>query len=246
MLKMNKQVVLLGTSSGKSPEEFYTYYLENHAGKVAEHPKVKQYYANKILEPDNALIEAGWGWGGNEVTDVLAMDELWVEDGFDVMSLYKDPEIDVKLAYDTDEVIIRPTLAKWDLGTKSPWIKRIGLLRIQDGQRPEDFFAYWQKAHAPLALRTHIGQGFYAQMHFKKPLAAAKSEWNGMMILDYWSLDSFKFGHFSRPTASQEIKEDCAIFLNVFNALLGEEYVMKRMDGYIDAMFEDFPIRPNE
>lgn len=241
MLKMNKQVVLLGTAKGKSAEEFQKYYIGEFAKSVAANSKVKQYYANKIVEPSKELAEAGWGWGGNDDSGIYAMDELWVEEGFDVLSLYtNNDEVKVIYAYDTEEVIIKPTLGNWGIGNKSPWVKRIGLIKCQDGQRPIDFFQYWMKTHSHLAMRTHIGAGFYSQMHFQKPLVDDNKGWNGMMILDYWSVDAFHFGHFSRPTASAEIKEDCSCFLNVFNTLCGEEYVMKRMDGYVDMMFDGY------
>lgn len=245
-LRMDKKLVLLGTADGASPEAFHRYYLEAHARKVAQAPAVKQYFANKIVVPNEEVMAAGWGWGGTDESGILAMDELWCDDGFDVLSLYADDErIDVKFAYDTEEVVIRPTLAQWGLGERSPWIKRIGLIRCASDQRPADFFRYWERAHAPLALRTHIGNGYYEQMHLHTSLVERDVVWNGVMVLDYWSVDAFRYGHFSRPTAAEEIKQDCACFLDVFNTLLGEEYVMKRMDGFIEAMFEDFSPRPN-
>ncbi|MBQ9068433.1 MAG: EthD domain-containing protein [Eggerthellaceae bacterium] len=244
-LRRNKKLVLIGTADGASAEDFQNYYLDVHAKKVAETQQVTQYFANKIIPPYQELMDAGWGWGGNDESGILAMDELWCEEGFDVLSLYDDPKIDVKFAYEAEQVVMRPTLAQWELGTKSPWVKRIGLIRCAGDQRPEDFWAYWEKAHAPLALRTHIGNGYYEQMHLHKALVDRDVVWNGVMVLDYWSVDAFHYGHFSRPTAPQEIKEDCAIFLDVFNTLLGEEYVMKREEGYIESMFEDFPLRPN-
>lgn len=241
MLKMNKKVVFLGSASGLSREQFHEYYLENVCPKILQNENVLQYYANKIVVPSKELIDAGWGWGGYDESGIFALDEIWCKEGFDFMSLYaNDGEIKLLGAYDTDEVVCRPTLAKWEIGAKSPWIKRIGLCKCRDDQNPDDFHRYWEYVHAPLALHTHIGAGFYGQQHFHKTLVPNAVAWNGMCILDYWSVDAFRFAHFSRPTAQQEIVADCAAFLDKFFSMCAEEYVMKRWDAYIPTIFDNY------
>ncbi len=241
MLKMNKKTVFLGTATDVEREAFHDYYLEQVAPVIAAHPSVNQYYANKIVVPSQELIDAGWGWGGYDDSGIFAMDEIWCKEGFDVLSLYADmPEVKIIGAYDTDEVVCRPTLAQWDVGTKSPWVKRIGLCKCDDAMRPIDFFHYWEYVHAPLALHTHIGAASYIQQHFIHTMVPNKVAWNGMCILKYWNVDAFRFAHFSRPTAMKEIQEDCAAFLDKFYAMCGEEYTMKVMDNYIDELFDGY------
>lgn len=240
-LKMDKKIVFLGTATGKSQEDFHDYYMDKVAPRIAADEHVQQYYANKIIPPSQELVDAGWGWGGYDDSGIFAMDEIWADPGFDVLSFYKD-DAEVKLlgAFDTDEIVIRPTLFEGEVGQKSPWIKRIGLCKCDDKMRPLDFFNYWEYVHAPLALHTHIGAGYYGQQHFQKTLAPAKIAWNGMCILKYWSVDAFRYAHFSRPTAQAEIQKDCSNFLDKFYSCLGEEYVMKKKDGYIDQIFEGY------
>lgn len=64
MLKMNKKVVFLGTATGKTREQFHEYYLKEHCPRITADENVLQYYANNIVVPSQALIDAGWGWGG--------------------------------------------------------------------------------------------------------------------------------------------------------------------------------------
>lgn len=241
MSKMDKKIVFLGSATDKEREEFHEYYLKNIAPAIAANDKVQQYYANKIVVPSQELVDAGWGWGGYDDSGIFAMDEIWCDPDFDVLSLYEgDAEVKLLGAFDTDELIVRPSLAQWEIGRKSSWIKRIGLCKCLDDQRPEDFHKYWECVHAPLALHTHIGAGFYGQQHFHETLVPAKVAWNGMCILGYWSVDAFRFAHFSRPTAQKEIQEDCKAFLDKFYSMCGEEYVMKRKDGYLDEVFEGY------
>ena len=241
MKKIDKKIVFLGTATGKEREEFHVHYLERVAPAIAANEKVQQYYANKIVIPSQELVDAGWGWGGYDDSGIFAMDEIWCDPDLDVVSLYADDD-EVRLlgAFDTEELIVRPTLAQWELGAKSPWIKRIGLCKCLDDQRPLDFHNYWEFVHAPLALHTHIGAGFYGQQHFRATLVPAKVAWNGMCILDCWSVDAFRFAHFSRPTAQQEIQQDCKSFLDKFYSMCGEEYVMKRKEGYLEEVFEGY------
>lgn len=89
MLKMNKKVVFLGTATGKTREQFHEYYLKEHCPRITADENVLQYYANNIVVPSQALIDAGWGWGGYDESGIFAMDELWVKDGFDFMSMYE-------------------------------------------------------------------------------------------------------------------------------------------------------------
>lgn len=241
MSKMDKKIVFLGTAKGRDREDFHEYYLNNVAQRIAAVDEVQQYYANKIVVPSEELVEAGWGWGGYDDSGIFAMDEIWAEPGFDVLSLYEgDEEVEILGAYDTDELIVRPTLASGKIGDKSSWIKRIGLCKCHDDMRPIDFFHYWEYVHAPLALHTHIGAGFYGQQHFIETLVPNKVAWNGMCILDYWSVDAFRFAHFSRPGAQQEIMEDCKAFLDKFYSMCGEEYMMKLKDGYLEEVFEGY------
>jgi len=104
----------------------------------------------------------------------------------------------------------------------------MGLLKCLEGQRPQDFFNYWEHIHGELALKVHIGAGVYTQNHFIETIKPAPTDWNGSMSLNYWNIDAFQYGHFSQPDSAQLIKKDGSNFLGVFLAMLANEYPMKK------------------
>lgn len=241
--KLPKQMVFLGRPDGMSIEEFQNWYLSDHAKKIAAREDIDQYYANKIVEPTKEMLDAGWGFYPNEDhTEILAVDEIWAPEGYDVLALYEGENVKIMCAYDGIEVSYKPCLAKWEVGEKSHFLKRMSLLKCLDGQRQIDFFNYWEKGHAPPALRTHTGAAMYNQELYFKTLVPGETAWDGMCILDYWNVDSFQFGHFSRPTAQAEITEDCQKFLDAIRPLTAEEYVMKRDPEYINKIFANYKV----
>lgn len=226
MFNMIKTMILLGAHTGQSSEDFESSYLDSHVKSVAANANVKEYTANVIKEPTQEMIDTGWGWGGVDDSGILAIDEVWTDGTIDVLSLYR--EMNVIGAYESKQIILRPCYPKWPIGEKSRWIKRMGLLKCFDEQRPEDCFAYWEHIHGPKALLHHIGSGIYAQNHFIETIKPAPINWNGSVSLCYWNIDAFQYGHFSRPDSMDVIKEDGSHFMDVFQALYAEEYVMKK------------------
>lgn len=224
-------MVLLGGNTGQGSGNFQSSYLNSHAKNVAGNAIVKEYIANVITKPTQELINAGWGWGGDDNTGILAIDEVWTDGMIDVPSLYKD--MNVIGAYESKQIILRPCSPNWPIGEKSRWIKRMGLLKYFDEQRPEDFFAYWEHIHGPKALLHHIGAVIYAQNHFIETIKPAPIKWNGSVSLCYWNLDAFQYGHFSRPDSMEVIKEDGSHFMDVFQALYAEEYVIKKISDIL-------------
>lgn len=221
---MSKKLLLLGAPNGTSAKDFKDYYLNVHAKKLAADDKVIQYIANTIEDPTQDLLDAGWG--GENDTGILAIDEVEYM-GTDIITEYDD-KIVVIGDYDVNHLVMRPSSAAWELGKKSPIIKRIGLLKCFDDQRQEDFFQFWQFIHAPKALFHHIGAGKYIQYHFINTIKSAPTVWNGICMLSYWSVDAFRFGHFSRPDSMAIVKDDATHFMDRYLGLLGEDYVMKR------------------
>lgn len=221
---MSKYMLLLGPKSGQSTDEFKADYISKHAHHLAENPAVEHLTANVLAEPTPEMIEAGWGWGGKDDTGILAIDEIWTH-ADDVLMLYSD--VDVIGAYKTNEIRLRDCAPDWPIGSASHWVKRMGLLKCFDAQRPEDFHAYWQYIHAPKALMHHIGAGKYYQNHFIETVKEAPVVWNGSMSLCYWNVDAFQFGHFSQSNSKDVIAEDGSHFMDRFLALYAVEYVMK-------------------
>lgn len=223
---MQKSIVLLSAPEGMDNDDFLSMYLNKHARKLLDDSSVLRYVANVIEEPSETLLQAGWGWGGKGDSGIRAVDEVWTKDG-NVLECY-GKTANIIGAFKANEVVLRPCFPELPLGEKSYWLKRIGLLKCLDGQRPEDFFEHWQFIHGPIALKEHIGAGCYIQHHFTETLKAAPVAWNGSVSLSYWDINAFRYGHFSRPESMAVIKEDGAKFLGVFLAMLASEYVMRR------------------
>jgi len=222
-------MLLIGLKDGQAEGDFEKEYLGGRAKELADSANVTKYVANIVRQPTQEMIDAGWGWGGKDESGILGIDEVWYPDDFDVLSLYKGHN--VIGAYECNEIPIRTCVAQWPVGTKSHWVKRMGLLKCFDEQRPEDFHQYWMHIHARKALKNHLGAGMYFQNHFIKTLKAAPTVWNGSMSLDYWNIDSFQYGHFSQPDSRAIIAEDGSHFMDIFLAIYVEEYVMKRPEG---------------
>lgn len=225
-----KYMFFVGAKDGQTPEQWEDEYLHAHADQLRNNDKVSRLVLNVLRDPTPEMVDAGWGWGAADDTGILGVDEIWLEDVDDPMALYVNDKVILAAEVETNFVFscIEP---ETEPGEKSPWIKRLGLLRKAEGMREQDFVGYWKYIHGPKATRIHRGASRYDQNHFTKILYQDPKvgSWNGSMSLYYFSINAFRYAHFSYPGAQQDIADDCANFQDKFLALpYGEEYVMKR------------------
>lgn len=226
---MIKSMLFLGAQENQTAAQFEAAYLGEHAERLAAMDCIHRLVENVLRQPTPEMIDAGWGWGSNDETGILAIDEIWTDDDVDVLALYEGEN--VICAYVVDQYDQKKCLEPiMPIGEKSPWLKRMGLLRKPADMRMQDFFGYWKDIHGPKALKIHIGAVQYEQNRFVKVLKEKEGEpWHGSMSLYYFSINDFRYAHFSFPGAQQIIAEDVANFQKKFLALpYGEEYVMKR------------------
>ena len=227
---MEKTMVFLGLKDGQTHEDWEKEYITSHADKLCDYDSVTRLTLNILRDPTPEMVDAGWGWGGNVDTGIVGIDEIWTEGIDDVLALYEGENI--ILAYEVDQnnvfQCLEPVVER---GQKSPWIKRLGLLRKKSDMTFEEFVDYWANVHGPKATRIHRGASQYEQNRFVKVLRdnPELGPWNGSMSLYYFSIDAFRYAHFSYEGAQKDIAEDVAQFQDKFLALpYGEEYVMKR------------------
>ena len=227
-----KTMFFLGAKEGQTDEQWEKEYLGVHADKLSENEAVTRLTLNVLRDPTPEMIDAGWGWGAQEDTGILGIDELWTEGLTDdeVLGLYEGENIIMACVIDQNNVFhcLEPVMPR---GQKSPWIKRLGLLRRKSTMTTGEFREYWANVHGPKATRIHRGASQYEQNRFDKVLYAKPGFglWDGSMSLYYFSIDAFRYAHFSYPGAQKDIADDCANFQDKFLALpYGEEYVMKR------------------
>lgn len=225
-----KTMVFIGLKDGQTQEEWEQWYLGEHADRLEAVDGVTRLTLNILRDPTPEMVDAGWGWGAADDTGIAGIDEVWSEGVDDILSYYDDA--DVILAYEVDQnnvfSCLEPVMPR---GEKSPWIKRLGLLRRAEGMRKQDFVGYWKEIHGPKAKEIHRGASQYEQNRFVNVLyeKPGVGPWDGSMSLYYFGIDPFRYAHFSFPGAQQVIAEDCANFQEKFLALpYGEEYVIKR------------------
>lgn len=227
-----KTMFFLGAKEGQDAAQWEDEYLHAHADGLCAVDAVKKLTLNVLRDPTPEMVDAGWGWGGAEDTGILGIDEVWTDGLSDdeVLGLYEGENIVMACVIDENYVFScrEPQMPR---GQKSPWIKRLGLLRKRSDMTYEQFVDYWANVHGPKATRIHRGAVRYDQNRFAKVLSIKEGfgPWNGSMSLYYFSIDAFRYAHFSYEGAQQEIAEDVANFQDKFLALpYGEEYVMKR------------------
>ena len=222
-----KTMFFLGAKNGQTAEEWEAEYLSAHADKLCDVQAVTRLTLNVLRDPTPEMIDAGWGWGASEDTGILGVDEVWT-DGLtadEILALYEGENVIMACEIDQNNVFAcrEPQMPR---GNKSPWIKRLGLLRKRSDMTYEQFIDYWANVHGPKATRIHRGAVQYEQNRFQNVLYAKEGfgPWNGSMSLYYFSIDAFRYAHFSYEGAQKDIAEDCANFQDKFLALpYGEE-----------------------
>lgn len=224
---MEKVFVLLGCPENEKLEEFRARYLDAHKDTVLA-ADVERYIANLIEEPGAELQEAGWGFLGKDTSGIEAIDEVWTNDVDKLIGQYKSEKIIA--VYRTEEHVLRPVnMEAWPLGEKTFWIKRITLMTGRDDLTLEEFFHYWQNNHGPLACKHHIGAGIYIQNNVMETPVKQEGlvDWTAVVELQYWNVEAFKYGHFSRKESSAEIKADIPKFIGKAATFLASEYIQK-------------------
>lgn len=222
---MYKITVMVGPREGQTKDEFVKYYLGEHAETVLSHDEVKHYICNVCEEPSQELLDAGWGWAGGTEKKYWAIDQIWSETE-NVLGFLPEGS-NVIGAFVSDELVMRPCEYAWEPGKKSHWLKRITFMTRPADMRKQDFFEHWEYVHGPKAITHHIGAGIYVQDRVVDTLVADVEPWDAIVTLAYWNKEAFQYGHFSRPDSAQIIKEDCACFIDILDANLVSEYVMR-------------------
>lgn len=194
---------------GVGLEDFRRIYLEDHANQVLEQPGVQGYVANLTEEIPQALTQAGFG---NPGTGVDAVDELWCAPEQIPLDVYAGNGVLVG-AYRVNERVMRGYQTTWPVGQRSPWLKRIALLRRADRMSHEEFGDYWSDQHAPLALVTHR-MIQYVQNLITSSLTIESSQWDGIVQTYFWSVDDFVKGFFPHPEDREVIMTDVRKFVS--------------------------------
>lgn len=219
---MSKVFVFLGCKQGETTDEFVARYMSDHKEKILS-AGVTRYLANVVEEPSEELLNAGWGVFALDGNEIVAFDEVVTDDVDRLMAQYEGEKL--IHVYRTDEFVIRPCVVDTPKGEQTIWLKRVTLIRRKEGITREECHKHWQGVHGPLGLIHLTGAGLYVQNNIVETLVG-EDYWDGVTELQYWNVNAFKYGHFSRGQESKDVMlDDCKKFLGPGLTLLVREYV---------------------
>jgi uncharacterized protein (TIGR02118 family) len=115
-------------------------------------------------------------------------------------------------AYVTREHVQKGPVTTAPLGTRSPGVKIVGLVRRPDGMSHEAFVEHWLERHVPLALRHHPGLHKYVTNVVETRLGDAP-EWDGIAELHFPSLEAMQTQFFDSPEGERIIRNDIPRFI---------------------------------
>lgn len=129
-------------------------------------------------------------------------------------------------AYVTREHVQKGPVTTAPLGTRSPGVKIVGLVRRPDGMTHDAFVEHWLERHVPLALRHHPGLHKYVTNVVETRLADAPA-WDGIAELHFPSREAMQTGFSDSPDGERIIREDMRRFIGTTWGYDVAEYVQR-------------------
>jgi uncharacterized protein (TIGR02118 family) len=130
-------------------------------------------------------------------------------------------------AYVTSEHVQKvPAAPPPPLGTRSPGVKVVGLVRRPAGMSHAAFVEHWLTRHVPLALVHHPGLHKYVTNVVDQRLGDAP-DWDGIAELHFPSVEAMRTGFFDSPEGERIIREDMPRFIGLTWGYDVAEYVQK-------------------
>ncbi len=71
---------------------------------------------------------------------------------------------------------------------------------------------YWRDNHAPLAIEHHVGMWDYTQCSFRRPLVDHATDYDGVAICQFPSLEDLVERFYGSPAGERAIAEDVVKF----------------------------------
>jgi uncharacterized protein (TIGR02118 family) len=217
----------------RRPDVSHATYVERVLGghvplALAHHPTMRGYVVN-VVEGRRA--------GADELDSIAELSFDSMDDFRD--RLYDSPagrqaiERDVAgflghaAAYATTEHVQKAPAAEPPLGTRSPGVKIVGLVRRPDGMSHDAFVDHWLHRHVPLALAHHPGLHKYVTNVVDARLGDAP-DWDGIAELHFPSIEAMRTRFFDSPEGERIIREDMPRFIGSTWGYDVAEYVQKR------------------
>lgn len=129
-------------------------------------------------------------------------------------------------AYVTREHVQKGPVTTAPLGTRSPGVKIVGLVRRPDGMTHHAFVEHWLGTHVPLALRHHPGLHKYVTNVVEDRFGDAPA-WDGIAELHFPSEEAMRTGFFDSAEGERVIREDMRRFIGFTWGYDVAEYVQR-------------------
>jgi uncharacterized protein (TIGR02118 family) len=226
---MVKLVFLCRRRPDLTHDEYAQRVLEGHVPlALAHHPTMRGYVVN-VVEGRRA--------GAEELDSIaeLSFDHLddFRERLYDSEEGRRAIERDVAgfmggaVAFATTEHVQKAPPAVPPLGTRSPGVKIIGLVRRPDGMSHAAFVEHWLDRHVPLALAHHPGLHKYVTNVVDTRLGDGP-EWDGIAELHFPSIEAMRTRFFDSADGERVIREDMRRFIGATWGYDVAEYVQRR------------------
>jgi hypothetical protein len=99
---------------------------------------------------------------------------------------------------------------RWPLGEVTPGVTMLFSIHRKPGMSVHDFHAWWERSHAPVALRHHVGMWDYAQVSVVETVHG--TPWDGFAVTQWPTLDDLMHRFSSGPEGTAALRDDAAQF----------------------------------
>jgi len=217
----DKLIILI--AGFEDDRDFRSWYLEEHAPRLAALPPVTHYKANRTV--DNSLPGLTSATNGDDPYGVQAIDEVYGAEWSDIAECYR--ALKLLGVYRVTEYALRELLTDRPLGMRTPEIKRFGLLTKPADKTHDEAMKHWIEEHPQLCYRYLSGMATYFQNHIDKRLTKDSLPLDGFPVLSYWNLDALKYGHFCSEEIKKLLVADCMKFRSTSFVVTVDEYIFK-------------------
>jgi len=115
----------------------------------------------------------------------------------------------------------------WPVGDVTPGVTMLFSIHRRPGMGVDDFHAWWEQSHAPIALRHHVGMWDYAQVSVVHTVHG--EPWDGFAVTQWPTLDDLMHRFSSGPEGTAALRDDAAQFTDpttLQRALMDETVVV--------------------
>jgi len=119
------------------------------------------------------------------------------------------PYCDVSLYRTATRHVLRH-LRTWPDGAPTPGVTMLFSVHRRPGMSADAFHEWWERSHAPIALRHHVGMWDYSQVSVVETVVG--EPWDGFAVTLWPTLDDLMHRFSSGPEGTEALRSDAAQF----------------------------------